>query len=132
MLLGYSTIYGDLAYALNPLGDLFKTQVWALSTYLGVPETVVSKVPTADLWEGQSDEAELGFTYAEVDALLFHLVDQRCTRGELEEMGFGTRLIDDVMRRVRNSQYKRRPPLIAKLGPRTIDRDFRYPRDWGR
>lgn len=132
MLLGYSTIYGDMAYALNPLGDLFKTQVWSLSEYLGVPEKIVSKVPTADLWEGQSDEAEIGYTYAEIDALLFSMVDERCTPQELLEMGFAQRMIDDVSRRVRNSQYKRRPPLIAKLGPRTIDRDFRYPRDWGR
>lgn len=132
MLLGYSTIYGDLAYALNPLGDLYKTQVWSLATHLKVPKQVVEKVPTADLWEGQSDEAELGFTYAEVDLLLFHMVDERFSHAELEQMGFAAALIDEVHRRVRTSQYKRRPPLIAKLGPRTIDRDFRYPRDWGR
>jgi len=132
LLLGYSTIHGDMAYALNPLGDLYKTQVFALARHLGLPEVVLTKAPSADLWEGQSDEEELGFRYAEVDRLLFHLVDRRRTRAELEALGFSEALVEAVERRVRDSQYKRRPPLIAKLSNRTIDRDFRYPRDWGR
>ncbi|HYA01162.1 MAG TPA: NAD+ synthase [Candidatus Binatia bacterium] len=131
LLLGYSTIHGDMAYALNPLGDLYKTQVWALARHLGLPDAVISKAPSADLWEGQSDEAELGFTYAIVDLLLFHMVDERCTGAELRALGFADDLVERVERRVRDSQYKRRLPLIAKLSDRTIDRDFRYPRDWG-
>jgi len=132
LLLGYSTIHGDMAYALNPLGDLYKTQVYALARHLQLPEVVLTKAPSADLWEGQSDEEELGFRYAEVDRLLFHLVDERRNRAELPTLGFAGELIDRVEKRVRDSQYKRRPPLIAKLSNRTIDRDFRYPRDWGR
>jgi len=132
LLLGYGTVYGDMAHALNPLGDLYKTQVWALARHLGIPTHVVEKAPSADLWEGQSDEAELGFAYAVVDVLLYHMVDERCTRRELRGMGFQDAFIDDITRRVRDSQYKRRPPLIAKLSARTIDREFRYPRDWGR
>lgn len=132
LLLGYGTIFGDMASALNPLGDLYKTQVWALARHLGIPTQVVEKAPSADLWEGQSDEQELGFQYAVVDVLLYYMVDERCTRGELRAMGFEDAFVDDIARRVRDSQYKRRPPLIAKLSARTIDREFRYPRDWGR
>ena len=132
LLLGYGTVYGDMAHALNPLGDLYKTQVWALARHLGVPERVIDKPPSADLWEGQSDEQELGFRYAVVDVLLYCMVDERRTRPELRSMGFEDDFVDLVAGRVRDSQYKRRPPLIAKLSARTIDREFRYPRDWGR
>jgi NAD+ synthase len=132
LLLGYGTIYGDMASALNPLGDLYKTQVWALARHVGIPDQVISKPPSADLWEGQSDEQELGFQYAVVDVLLYYLVDERCTREELHSRGFADAFVDEIGRRVRDSQYKRRPPLIAKLSARTIEREFRYPRDWGR
>jgi NAD+ synthase len=131
LLLGYGTVFGDMASALNPLGDLYKTQVFALATSIDLPGAVISKAPSADLWEGQSDEQELGFGYASVDSLLYHMVDERRTRAELRALGFDDGFIDDVSRRVRVSQYKRRPPIIAKLSARTIDREFRYPRDWG-
>jgi NAD+ synthase len=131
MLLGYSTIFGDQASALNPIGDLYKSQVWQLAAHVGVPQQVITKPPSADLWEGQSDEQELGFTYAAVDRLLFNLVDRRYTAEDLVQMGHDRAFVDAVTRRVRVNQYKRRPPLIAKLSARTIDREFRYPRDWG-
>jgi len=132
LLLGYGTVFGDMASALNPLGDLYKTQVFAMARALALPQRVIEKPPSADLWEGQSDEQELGFQYAVVDMLLYHLVDERRTRAELRALGFADDFVALVARRVRDNQYKRRPPLIAKLSTRTIDRDFRYPRDWGR
>jgi len=132
LLLGYGTIHGDMAHALNPLGDLYKTQVFALARHLDLPAVVIEKPPSADLWEGQSDEDELGFEYAQVDLLLHHMVDERRSRAELRALGFADPFVVQIRRRVRDSQYKRRPPLIAKLSNRTIDRDFRYPRDWGR
>jgi NAD+ synthase len=132
LLLGYGTIHGDMAHALNPLGDLYKTQIFALARYLGLPAAVIEKAPSADLWEGQSDEDELGFEYAAVDQLLHQMIDERRTRAELHTLGFEDAFVKQIHRRVRDSQYKRRPPLIAKLSNRTIDRDFRYPRDWGR
>ena len=132
LLLGYGTIYGDMASAINPLGDLFKTQVWQLADAVGVPTAIVQKAPSPDLWMGQTSEAELGFTYRMVDRLLFYLVDRRFTLEELVRDGFERGFIDAVLTRVRENQYKRRLPLIAKLSARTIDRDFRYPRDWGR
>lgn len=131
LLLGYGTVYGDMASALNPLGDLYKTQVFALARALDLPAIVIDKAPSADLWEGQSDEQELGFGYAIVDLLLYHMVDERRTRAELRALDFDDAFVEDIGRRVRLSQYKRRPPIIAKLSARTIDRDFRYPRDWG-
>jgi NAD+ synthase len=132
LLLGYGTVYGDMASAINPLGDLYKTQVWALSEAMGVPLAIVRKEPSADLWQGQTDEGEMGFTYRDVDRLLYYLVDQRYTRAELIAAGFSERFIDDISLRIMNSQFKRRLPVIAKVSQRTIDRDFRYSRDWGK
>lgn len=131
LLLGYGTIFGDMASALNPIGDLYKTQVWQLARHLELPPVVIDKAPSADLWEGQSDEAELGFGYGAVDRLLFELVDKRVAADELVEMGHDRAFVEAVLERVRVNQYKRRPPVIAKLSMRTIDREFRYPRDWG-
>ncbi|MGP8161679.1 MAG: NAD(+) synthase, partial [Candidatus Dormibacteria bacterium] len=105
---------------------------FALARHLDLPAAVIEKPPSADLWEGQSDEDELGFEYAQVDLLLHHMVDERRSRAELLALGFTDAFVEQIRRRVRDSQYKRRPPLIAKLSNRTIDRDFRYPRDWGR
>jgi NAD+ synthase len=132
LLLGYGTIYGDMASAINPIGDLYKTQVWQLADAVGVPTAIVQKAPSADLWTGQSDETELGFQYRMIDQLLYYLVERRYTVEELRRQGFDDAFINEIMRRVRENQYKRRLPVIAKLSSRTIDRDFRYPRDWGR
>lgn len=130
-LLGYTTLWGDMASAVNPIGDLYKTQVRQLARYLGVPAPIIDKAPTADLWLGQTDEGELGFTYEDVDRLLYDMVDLRRTRAELIAAGYPEAFIDRVRLMVRNSQYKRRIPLIAKVSHRSIDRDFRYSRDWG-
>ena len=130
-LLGYTTLFGDNASAINPIGDLYKTQVWQLSRHLGVPETIVRKSPTADLWPGQTDEQELGATYAEVDELLFYMVDMRERDEELIKRGFDPKFIMRIREKVRRAQFKRRLPIIAKVSDRTINADFRYPRDWG-
>ncbi len=132
LLLGYGTLFGDMASALNPIGDLYKTQLYELARFLGLPHSVLTKPPSADLWVGQSDEEELGIRYAVVDEILNLLVDQRRSRAEVVALGFDAVDVDGVIARVQRSQYKRRPPVIAKLSNRTIDREFRYPRDWGR
>lgn len=131
MLLGYSTVFGDAAAALQPIGDLYKTQVRQLAKYLGVPDKVLEKAPSADLWDGQTDEGELGFTYAEVDKLLYLLVDQRYHPEDCVEEGFLKPFIDKVMGLMRRNHFKRVMPPIAKLSQRTIGYDFLYPRDWG-
>ncbi len=131
ILLGYSTLYGDSACALNPIGDLYKTQVRQLARAVGVPEVILQKPPSADLWLGQTDEDELGFTYEEVDRLLYLLVDQRYRPEECIEAGFAPDFVHAVVRRVQRNHFKRVLPPIAKLSNRTIGYDFLYLRDWG-
>jgi NAD+ synthase len=131
ILLGYSTLWGDSASALNPIGDLYKTQIRQLSKDLEVPDVIVAKPPTADLWLGQTDETELGFTYADVDPLLYLLVDERYTPLECVAAGFEEAFVNKVVDRIRRNQFKRILPPIAKLSHRTIGYDFLYLRDWG-
>lgn len=131
ILLGYTTLYGDSACALNPLGDLYKTQVRQLARAMGVPEAIIQKPPTADLWQGQTDEGELGFTYAEVDKLLYLLVDQRYSPQDCIEAGFADEFVYKVVEKIRRNHFKRVLPPIAKLTNRTVGYDFLYLRDWG-
>lgn len=130
LLLGYSTLWGDSASAVNPIGDLYKTQVRQISRHLGVAPVVIEKAPSADLWEGQTDEDELGFSYEKVDALLVRMVDTRQRRERLIADGFEPEFIDRVHGLMRGSQYKRKMPVIIKVSGRTVDKDFLYPRDW--
>jgi NAD+ synthase len=131
ILLGYSTLYGDSASAFNPIGDLYKTQVRQLAAALEIPDVIIKKAPSADLWADQTDEGELGFTYAEVDKLLYLLVDQRYTLQECVDSGFDAKFVRAVVERMRKSQFKRVMPPIAKLSGRTVGYDFLYLRDWG-
>lgn len=132
LLLGYGTIYGDMASAVNPLGDLYKTQVYQLAEYLGVPESIISRPPSADLWKGQTDEGEIGLTYREMDTILFYLVDMRLNLDEIEKKGIPKEKILHVQKLIINSQFKRKMPVIPKLSWRTVGHDFLYPRDWGK
>ena len=131
LLLGYTTLYGDAACALNPLGDLYKTQLRQLARAMDVPDPILAKPPSADLWVGQTDEGELGFTYAQVDRLLFLLVDRRFSTEECEAAGFRPAFVRAIVDRIRRSQFKRLMPPIAKLSNRTVGYDFLYLRDWG-
>ena len=129
-LLGYSTIYGDSGVALHPIADLYKYQVRKLSRALGVPDVIIDKAPSADLWEGQTDEAELGFTYNDVDQVLYLLVDQRYTVEQVIDEGFDAGFVNKVWRRVKVNHFKRTMPNVAKLSTRTIGHDFLYLRDY--
>lgn len=131
ILLGYTTLYGDAACALNPIGDLYKTQVRQLAAALDIPEEIISKAPSADLWVGQTDEDELGFTYIDVDRLLIRLVDGRCSIDECVAAGFDREFVNEVIDRIRKSQFKRSLPPIAKLSDRTVGYDFLHPEEWG-
>lgn len=115
LLLGYGTVYGDMACAINPLGCLYKTQVRQLAKGLDIPESIVNKPPTADLWPGQEDEKELGFTYEEVDKLLYLMFDKKVSEKELVKRGFKKDFIKTVSEKIRSCQYKRALPIIAKL-----------------
>ncbi|GAB4522889.1 MAG: NAD+ synthase [Anaerolineae bacterium] len=131
-LLGYTTLFGDSACAVNPIGDLYKTQVRQLAAALGVPESIRTKPPSADLWPDQTDEGEMGFSYEMVDQVLFLLFDRNYRIEEVVALGFERAFVERVWSIVQRNQYKRMTPIIAKLSLRTIGRDFRYARDWGR
>jgi NAD+ synthase len=127
-LIGYTTLFGDSACAFNPVGDLYKTQVRQLSLAVGIPDAIVRKAPSADLWPGQTDETEAGFTYHELDRLLFWMIDRRRSAPELEAMGFDPAVVARIERMVAGSEFKRQVPPVAKLGPRTAGVDYLYPR----
>lgn len=131
LLLGYGTIFGDLASAVNPIGDLYKTQVRQLAKGMGVPAPIINKAPSADLMPGQTDESDLGFTYEAVDQLLYLLVDERYSPSEAVEAGFAQAFVNKVLTMVRQAQFKRSLPVIPKISDRSVSHDFRYLRDWG-
>jgi NAD+ synthase len=127
-LIGYTTLFGDSACAFAPIGDLYKSQVRQLAEAVGVPEAIIRKAPSADLWPGQTDEAEAGFSYPELDRLLFWMIDRRRGDDELVAKGFDRSLVERVGRMVAAAEFKRQIPPVAKLGPRTAGIDYLYPR----
>ena len=127
-LIGYTTLFGDSACAFNPIGDLYKSQVRQLSVAIGVPDAIVRKAPSADLWPGQTDEDEGGFSYPLLDRILFWRVDKRRSVEEMADMGFDAGTVERVDRMIATSEFKRQVPPIAKLGPRTAGVDYLYPR----
>ncbi|HEX2754717.1 MAG TPA: NAD+ synthase, partial [Candidatus Limnocylindrales bacterium] len=127
-LIGYTTLFGDNACAFNPIGDLYKSQVRQLATDLGVPDAIIRKAPSADLWPGQTDEGEAGFSYPELDRLLFWRIDKRRSDEEMAGLGFDPALVARVDRMIATSEFKRQVPPIAKLGSRTAGVDYLYPR----
>jgi NAD+ synthase len=127
-LIGYTTLFGDSACAFNPIGDLYKSQVRQVSAAIGVPEAIIRKAPSADLWPGQTDETEAGFSYPELDRLLFWRIDKRRSVDEVVALGFERALVERVDRMVAGSEFKRQVPPVAKLGPRTAGVDYLYPR----
>ncbi len=130
LLIGYGTIHGDMASAINPMGDLYKTQVRQLARYLHVPLNIQKKRPSAGLWTGQTDEGEIGMTYAEMDEILYYLVDERESKEQLLARGFREEKIEKIMSMIKHSEFKRKLPPIPKISSRTIGHDFLYPYDW--
>ena len=127
-LIGYTTLYGDSACVFDPIGDLYKSQVRQMAEAVGVPEAIIAKAPSADLWPGQTDEGEMGLDYAELDRLLYWLVDRRRSPEELAGLGFAPSLVARVERLVAGSEFKRQMPPIAKISARTAGVDYLYPR----
>ena len=130
-LLGYTTLYGDSAVAFQPIADLYKYQIRLLAKAVGIPQSILDKAPSADLWTGQTDEGELGYTYNTADQILYLLVDQRYSIEEVEMAGFNRDLVESIWQRVRRNHYKRTMPNIAKISYRSVGHDFLYVRDWG-
>lgn len=130
LLLGYGTIHGDMACGINPLGDLYKTQIKQLAGHLGLPPRICDKTPTAGLWPGQTDEKELGLTYERADQILYLLVDERKSKEEVIAAGFERKRVEKIINLIKKSEFKRKLPLIPKLSFRTVGHDFLYPYDW--
>ncbi|NLS44774.1 MAG: NAD+ synthase [Firmicutes bacterium] len=126
LLLGYGTLHGDLAFAFDPLGDLYKTQIRAYARYLGVPENIIVKSPSADFWPGQTDEQDLGFAYEDLDKLLYLMTDKGLNIQELLDLGFDRDFIDSINKRIYSNAFKARMPLIAGLQKQEIKGDYRY------
>jgi len=129
ILLGYSTIFGDNASSINPLGDLYKQQVWQLARHLGVPEAIVDKKPSADLWPGQTDEGELGFDYASADEVLCLMFDLGLSPSEVVDQGYPARVVSRITALEEQNRFKRRLMLIARLSNSAINLDREIPRD---
>lgn len=130
LLLGYSTIYGDMACAINPMGDLYKTQIRQIARYLNVPAKILRKKPTAGLWDGQTDEGELGLTYQNIDKILYMLVDLRKTKKEIISDGVQKKDLEKIIGLIKKSEFKRHLPPIPKISARTVGHDFLFPYDW--
>ena len=128
--LGYTTLWGDMAADCWPLGDLYKTQVLDVARAIGLPREVVERPPSAELWEGQTDEGELGFSYAAADLVLHAYLEGRQRPGEIAGPGIEPEIVERVLDRVRRNAYKRRLPWIPKLTTRTVGHDFHHPRAW--
>jgi NAD+ synthase len=129
ILLGYSTVFGDNASSLNPLGDLYKQQIWRLAQHLALPRQVVAKQPSADLWPGQTDEDELGMTYEVADEVLYLLFDLGLRPAEVVERGYEEEAVRRIVRLEQANRYKRRLMLIARLSGSAINLDQEIPRD---
>jgi NAD+ synthase len=127
-LLGYTTQFGDNAFAFDPIGDLYKSQVRQLAEEMGIPDSILNKPPSADLWAGQTDENELGLQYEQMDRLLYWMVDRRFTNDQLAEIGFDLAIVQKVQRLIARSEFKRQTPPVAKLTTRTPGVDYLYPR----
>jgi NAD+ synthase len=127
-LLGYGTLHGDMAAAIQPIGDLYKSQLRAVATCLGVPESILDKPPSADLWPGQTDEGELGAGYDDLDRILYALVDRRWSVERCLAAGLDARLVAWTAQRVARTEFKRQLPPVAKVSLRTPGIDHLYPR----
>ncbi len=129
LMLGYGTLNGDLASAVNPIGDLYKSEAFELARYLNVTPSIIEKPPSADLWDGQSDEDDLGYTYAQLDEAMKLYIEDRLTRDEIVQKGIDAKMMDMIIGRIFRNHFKRKMPVIAKLTSRTLNHDFNYPRD---
>jgi len=115
ILLGYGTLFGDTACAINPIAQLYKSDAFEFAKYLGIPDSIINKKPSADLWEGQSDEEELGYSYKTMDDVLKQLIDENKTKDELLNQGVDENLIDMLEYRVKANAFKSKPAIIAQI-----------------
>ncbi len=115
LMLGYGTIFGDLACAINPIGDIYKSDIFKLAKHLKVNKSIIKKPPSADLWEGQKDEDELGFSYAKIDKVLKDFLEKSLNKEALAQKGYNKKLVDLIIKRYTQNSFKRALPTIAKI-----------------
>lgn len=115
LLLGYGTIFGDMACALNPIGDIYKSDEFLFAKFLEVPKSILKKTPSGDLWEGQTDESELGYSYEKIDSLLKLMIDKNLSKKELLKLGFENSFCDEISNRIKINDFKGKLPIFAKL-----------------
>ncbi len=127
LLIGYCTKYGDGGVDIQPLGDLYKTQVYQFAEYLCIPKAIITKSPTAGLWENQTDEKELGMTYKQLDTILYFLERKIPPQIITATYHLNKEMVEKVIKMRKNCQHKQQTPLIAKLGLRTPGLDWRAP-----
>ena len=114
--LGYFTRFGDEASDLEPIRHLYKTQVWEMGRYVGLPEKVITKAPTAGLWEGQTDEGELGFSYAVADQVLYYYIDEKISEADIIAEGIDAEVVKQVLQRVKDNTFKQQLPFVYNKG----------------
>jgi len=129
LLLGYGTIHGDMASAINPIGDLYKTQIRQLARHMKVPDKILKKKPTAGLWAGQTDEEELGLSYTKIDKILYQFVDLKKSKKEIISEKYPKKDVEKILGLIKDSEFKRHLPPIPKISMRTVGHDFLYPYD---
>jgi NAD+ synthase len=132
ILLGYSTMFGDSAASVQPLGDVWKTHVFALARHLELPEPVVAKPPSADLWPGQTDSGEMGFDYLDADPVLYWHHERGMDAEALCAAGFAPGIVDAVVRTYRRNRFKWRPTVVARGSASCVNVDRILPRNPGR
>lgn len=115
--LGYTTLYGDSACSVNPIGELYKTEVRQLAAHLEIPDSIITKAPSADLWADQTDEGEIGVTYEEIDGILRRVVDDgERSIAKLENEGLNAVSISRVISFLNRNAFKRSLPPVAPMG----------------
>ncbi len=128
LLLGYGTKYGDMGADIYPIGDLYKTQVWQLADFMGIPTAIIQKAPSPGLWKGQTTEAELGHTYRLIDHILYALVDMEFSPVIASAyLHVPLRVVEEIHQRVIKNEHKRKSPTITRISPMCLDKDWRYP-----
>ena len=114
LLLGYGTIFGDIACAINPIGEMYKSDEYDFAKYLGVTDEILNKKPSADLWEGQSDEEDMGYTYKDMDRVLKQLIDQNIPKEEIYKNEDKV-MVDSIIKRMNANSFKGKLPTIATI-----------------
>ncbi|MFX0015455.1 MAG: NAD+ synthase [Promethearchaeota archaeon] len=127
LMIGYFTKFGDAAVDLLPIGDVYKTHVFQLGEYLNIPQNILKKPPSAGLWEGQTDEAEIGMSYEQLDSILYGLERFQTENEVADYLQIPIADVKKVHSKLYQSEHKRRGPLIFKLGIRTPNIDWRIP-----